>query len=78
MHYLIIKHNPGIYIIEQSVSPDTWGSARVVNVLYFSNKINHLMHCTSFTCNNKIIMFLYLNISSCLYCICSQAADNIF
>lgn len=28
---LIIKHTPGIYVIEQSVSVDTWGVTTVVN-----------------------------------------------
>jgi len=44
MNVLIIKHNPGIYVIEQSISPDTWGPAIVVNVLYFLNKIDYLIY----------------------------------
>lgn len=28
---LVIKHNPGIYVVEQSDHGDTWGAATVVN-----------------------------------------------
>lgn len=31
VHMLVIKHNPGIYVIEQSDSDDSWGAATVVN-----------------------------------------------
>jgi len=31
VNVLMIKHNPGIYVIEQATTPDTWGAARVVN-----------------------------------------------
>ncbi|XP_020294315.1 tyrosine-protein kinase receptor torso-like isoform X2 [Pseudomyrmex gracilis] len=39
MHMLVIKHNPGIYVVEQKDPGDTWGAATVSNgeLTIFSN-----------------------------------------
>lgn len=34
MNTLIIKHNPGSYVIQPSASVETWGTAIVVNIFY--------------------------------------------